>query len=202
MTSTQWKNVAASTILVSLIGGCGGIDICDVERISCMAKGGTWTSGTGECGGYCVYPTPEPTPTPTPEPTPTPTPEPTPTPTPIPTPECDLEGSPQARVYWRDPNRTADATPAVCNPKRCDRIGYAGRYCCPVWPEDHPNRWKCEVELMGGDVPVWYVTSSSGALYLAPTDWFGQVRGQGEGEVWWCFPNGKACSKKLPVSRP
>jgi hypothetical protein len=147
---------------------------------------------------------PEPTPTPTPSPTPTPEPTPEPTPTPTPPPVCDLEGRPQARVYWYQGQRTADATPAVCQPGRCNRLPcYVGRYCCPVTCEDDPLRGPCEEELMGGELPVWELTVTEGNLRRAngPGEWKFIVRGAGKGYLRWCFPNGKACSRPLSVDR-
>lgn len=112
-----------------------------------------------------------------------------------------LEGTPQARVYWYQENRIADATPAICNPKRCDMVGYAGRYCCPPVPDADPRRGELEKELMGGDKPVWELEVDSGNLRLVESDWMGHVRGAGKGRLRWRFPNGKATSKWLEVRR-
>ena len=55
---------------------------------------------------------------------------------------------------------------------------------------------------MGGSKPVWYIDNDPGSyLYLLPSDWFGEVRGSGSGYIWWCFANGKTCSKKLRIER-
>jgi hypothetical protein len=112
---------------------------------------------------------------------------------------------PQARVYWlwkTDRAWTADATPAECGCENCnEKPCYEGRYCCPVACEGDPDRLEKERELMGGDAPVWTLAVESGTLRLVNDPWKGVVIGTGTGTLYWCFPNGHACSKKLRVER-
>jgi hypothetical protein len=115
-----------------------------------------------------------------------------------------LEGKPQARTYWYQKNRIADATPAICNQKRCDMVGYTGRYCCPPVPDADPRRGELERELMGGEYPVWEVISDPGSDVRRANgddEWFCVIKGHGTGRVRWHFANGKATSKWLDIRR-
>jgi hypothetical protein len=124
------------------------------------------------------------------------------TPEPPPPPPCTP--TPQARIYvlWNTQRATTyDATPAIC---RCPELTppcYEGRYCHPVACEGDPDRLQKERELMGGDKPIWTLKVYSGNLRLIPDPWKGVVAGRGTGQIWWCFENGNACSKKLRVER-
>ena len=130
-------------------------------------------------------------------------PVPEPPPPPPPPGRCPV-GNPQARgPLPHGPNRF-DATPAVC---RADWTPdcYKGRYCHPVaceGPDGAEERTFCENELMGGPSPVWELRDHTGNLGVVLEDgWFGRLTGRGEGDLRWCFKNGKACSKWLKVSR-
>jgi len=102
-----------------------------------------------------------------------------------------------------------DATPRVCGPDfypigaNGESCGLEGRRCIPVGCEGADNglaRTYCEEQLMGGTEPEWHV--SGAGLYLVDKGWGACVRGQGVGEVWWCFPgHPTVCSKHLQVSR-
>lgn len=96
-----------------------------------------------------------------------------------------------------------DATPAVCNADWTPDC-YTGRYCHPVACEGEEHaaqRELCETELMGVWKPEWKLKHGDRGLYLVPHRWFGIVRGKGEDELRWCFPNGRACSKWRKVVR-
>lgn len=161
-----------------------------------------------------VETTPEPTPepTPTPQPTPTPTPEPTaPPPTQPPATSCTapMYGSPNMGAYWYSPQRVADATPRLCSSERCNEVGYAGRACCPVVVDEHPERARCECLLMTGTAspvcsPKWELEQDAGANLrwgYDDTEWKAVVSGAGKGRIRACFPNGKACSKWLDIDK-
>ena len=117
-----------------------------------------------------------------------------------------LAGTPQARIYWYG-NNIADATPALIHPDRCEEIyeeygWFKDRYACPVAPDDHPLRGELEVELMGGDRPVWELEVYEGNLdWTWVHGWKAKVIGKGRGRLRWKFPNGRAKSKWLEVSK-
>jgi len=103
-----------------------------------------------------------------------------------------------------------DATPRVCEPSiypwgvNGETCKLEGRQCVPVGCEGEangPKRTFCEELLMGGSAPVWHLEVESGTLYLVDRGWGRCVRGSGVGYVWWTFPNGKATSQKMRVSR-
>ena len=192
----------------------------------CVCAACGWNPGPPD---PAPIPTPVPTPTPTPPPPPPPDPEPVcappdlvtecwhrppgedwqfipkppPPPPPPPPGRCPV-GTPQARGPIPHGNNRFDATPAVC---RADWTPdcFTGRYCHPMaceGPDSADDRTFCEQELMGGTHPVWDLWNSTGNLGVQLEDgWFGRLTGHGEGDLFWCFLNRKACSKKLPVSR-
>jgi hypothetical protein len=133
---------------------------------------------------------------------PTPTPTPAPTPTPPEATECTvpLDGTPIMGAYLLYP-RVVDSTPKIQNAARCTAIGMDGRIACPVTPEDGPlapQRWACEVKLIGGDRPVYRLTVDEGHLAWDYEDmWKARVFGTGRGRIVSCYPNGRACSKPV-----
>jgi len=170
--------------------------------------------GMERCKIELPQPTPSPTatpvPTPTPEPTPVPTPEPTPTPTPVPSPtptpaeDCTtrLDGSPVMGA-GKHGNRIYDCTPKLTNAERCTEVGMPGRITCPVTPEGDPQRYACEVKLMGGP-PVWELKDATGTIKVEYEDnddpWKGRVTGTGTGKIRACYTNHRACSEWIEVS--
>jgi hypothetical protein len=180
-------------------------------------------------------PSPEPTPTPTPQPSPqcpdpgnreifacdcykgtewvacpTPTPTPAPTPTPPPGTGCSapLYGNPNMGAYWYSPQRIADATPRLCDADRCRAVGYPDRNCCPVVPDGHPERARCECLVMTGVAlsvcaPAWELVVDEGPLAwdFDDTGWKAVLSGRGKGRIRACWPNGRTCSKWLEVDR-
>ena len=139
--------------------------------------------------------------------------KPPPPPPPPPQGRCP-QGKPQARGPIPHGRGVWDATPAVCKPDWTPDC-YTGRYCHPVaceGPDSADDREFCEEQLMGGTAPVWELDVSEGSLCLVPSEWFAILggkkggfcrRGSGSGKarLRWCFPNGKACSKWIEVSR-
>ena len=105
----------------------------------------------------------------------------------------------QARVY--------DCTPLIKNMERCRDLGFLidgqPRVRCPAAQEGSPQRYPCEVELMGGPVPAWELTVTSGDLKRGNSseDWAFRIKGTGKGKLRACYPNGKACSDWLAVSQ-
>lgn len=112
----------------------------------------------------------------------------------------------KAGVYWYTKNRVADATPKGCRPDWYPPGIDPNRYCIPAageGPDNSDTRGYCEEKWMGGPLPIWHLQVTSGDLERAngPEEWMFIVKGHGTGKLWWCFPNGKACSAKLDVSR-
>lgn len=96
--------------------------------------------------------------------------------------------------------RVVDSTPRVCNPERCDLVGYTGRYCCPAAMEGDPQRYECEVKLMGGPRPDYEIQVVEGNLrWDYEEDWKARISGDGKGRIRSCYPNGKACSDWLEL---
>ncbi|MCU0294372.1 MAG: hypothetical protein MUF10_20685 [Thermoanaerobaculaceae bacterium] len=180
-----------------------------------------------------LEPTPKPTPTPTPgpqscadlacppdqvcihevgrppycAPAPFPTPSPTPTP-PSATCSAPLNGTPNMGIYWYSPQRVADATPRLCDADRCRAVGYPDRICCPVVPDEHPERARCECLVMTGVAlsvcaPTWELAVDEGPLAwdFDDTGWKAVMSGHGKGRIRACWPNGRTCSKWLEVDR-
>ena len=122
-------------------------------------------------------------------------------------PDPGCKTSPKAGIYWlwkNDARWTADATPKKCAFCFCKQFNHCmtpDRQCCPVACEGDPTRLEKEQELMGGDAPVWTLKVTSGTLEQVPDPWKGVVKGSGTGTIHWCFPNGKACSEKLPINK-
>jgi len=157
-------------------------------------------------------PTAEPTPTPEPTPVPTPTAPPTPAPTPTPPPatgcSAPLYGNPNMGAYWYSPQRVADATPRLCDADRCRAVGYPDRICCPVVPDEHLERARCECLVMTGVAlavcaPAWELVVDEGPLAwdFDDTGWKAVMSGHGKGRIRACWPNGRTCSKWLEVDR-
>jgi len=135
-------------------------------------------------------------------------PEPPPEPEPEPEPEpgddvCTtrLDGEPLMGGPTSHQKRVFDATPLLKNMERCRDLGFLingqPRMRCPAAQEGSPQRYPCEVELMGGPVPLWDLVVESGDLKRGNSseDWAYRVKGSGKGKLRSCYPNMRACSR-------
>ena len=100
--------------------------------------------------------------------------------------------------------RVADFTPLIYNPERCKALGFGDRMQCPTAPDESPQRYICEVALIGGQGPNWEFVRDTGDLRWSYEDdeplWKARVIGVGKGRIRACYPNGKACSDWIELS--
>jgi hypothetical protein len=207
------RKVVTALAAVLLLGmsackDCKKLEAAKIAACQFDPQGELCKQLTSEFDNSCtVQPTPTPSPIPTPEPTPEPTPTPTPVPTPTPTPTPNpsvctvpLDGSYVMGAYLLYP-RVVDSTPKITNAERCKLVGMPDRITCPVTAEGDPQRYVCEVELMGGPKPVYEIVVDSGNLQWSyEDDWKARISGNGKGRIRSCYPNGKACSKWVELS--